>query len=172
MHVLSTGFARRAVLRASIGVLVAVFALGAIPARSRAATMVPGPAFFWTGLVDDPLFVYSSSSVSSLWLARARELDSSSVRISAEWDFVAPSQLSPNFRPADPGDPHYQWATLDTAVRNATAAGERVVLIVTHAPTWAEGQNPPSDGFAGAWRPNPGDLRAFAHALASRSRNG
>ena len=61
-------------------------------------------------------------------------------------------------RPRDPADPAYSWE-LDAAVRDATAQGFKVMLLVTRAPPWAEGPNRPDlpieDLEPGAWKPDP-----------------
>ena len=148
--------------------VLAVATLGvARPASSQAAS-VPGPAVFTTGLVDDPAFQSPSSSVRSVWLARAQQLGSTSVRIGIAWNTVAPFDLPSGFNAANPRDPHYQWASLDATIRSATAGAQTVILLVNRAPNWAEGPDRPSYVLQGAWDPSPQAFAAFAHALALR----
>jgi hypothetical protein len=101
------GATLRRTLRLAIGVLAALLACAmALPAHSRAAS-VPGPAYFSTGLADDPAFVQSSQAVRSVWLARARQVGSTTARIGIVWSVVAPYTRPRVFDAANPGDPHY-----------------------------------------------------------------
>ena len=151
-----------------ITVLAAVLACGvALPGSSRAASL-PGPAYFSTGLVDDPAFVQSSDPVRSLWLGRAQQLGSTAVRVGVVWAAVAPFNLPHGFRAADPGDRNYRWTALDATIRASTADRQTVVLMPFQAPKWAEGPGRPSYVFPGAWDPSARAYGAFAHALARR----
>jgi hypothetical protein len=148
-------------------VILAAFVL-ARPASSEAASL-PGPAVFTTGLTDDPAFLSPSSSVRSVWLKRARQLGSSSVRIGVAWNTIAPFTLpSGGFNAANPNDPHYNWTGLDATIRDATVHDQTVVLLINRAPDWAEGPNPPSYVQQGAWDPSPKAFAAFAHVVAVR----
>jgi hypothetical protein len=129
---------------------------------------LPGPAYFSTGLVDDPAFGQSSQAVRSLWLGRAEQIGSTAVRVGVVWAAVAPFRRPRGFRAANPSDRNYRWAALDATVRTATADGQTVVLMPFQAPSWAEGPGRPSYVFPGAWDPNPRDFGAFARALALR----
>jgi hypothetical protein len=149
-------------------VAVTVAALAVARPPSSEAASVPGPAVFSTGLADDPAFQSPSSSVRSQWLGTARQLGSTSVRIGVVWSAVAPSTLPPGFNASNPRDPNYQWTSLDATIRSAAANGQSVLLLVAHAPSWAEGPNRPSYVLPGAWDPSPGAFAAFAHALAVR----
>jgi hypothetical protein len=146
-----------------LAVLVAMLMLVPPPAAA-----LPGPASFTTGLVDDPLFAFSSGPLRSLWLARARALGSTSVRIEVFWNRVAPEWLLPGFRPSNPADPRYNWSAVDAAVRAAAAHQQVVVLLLKTAPPWAEGPNRPRKANPGTWLPNPTAYAAFARAAAVR----
>jgi hypothetical protein len=134
------------------------------PVRLRPGRL-PGPSSVSLGLVDSSLFLNSSGAFRDGWLARARALGSSFVRITTYWSLIAPTRPAD---PSNPADPSYDFSTLDSAVRAATARGENVMLLVGWAPTWAESQPIPPNVMAGAWEPNPGDLGHFATALARR----
>jgi hypothetical protein len=64
----------------------------------------------------------------------------------------------------DPGDPVYRWPReLDTALREAAAAGMRVSVLLTQAPRWANG------GRDKWWAPtHPSDFADFAVAASRR----
>jgi hypothetical protein len=160
---------RRTWIARAIAVLtVALAGLGvARPARSEAVPM-PGPAVFTTGLVDDPAFVASSQSVRSEWLARARQVGSTTVRIGVVWADVAPRNRRRGFDASNPGDPNYTWSSIDAAVRTATADGQTVLLVVNHAPIWAQAPHRPSYVAPGSWDPSANAFAAFAHAIALR----
>jgi len=148
--------------------LSAVLAALAIATPARSATL-PGPASFTAGFVDDYLFQSPDSTLRSTWMARAHRLGATSIRIDAAWSQIAPSVLPPGFNGSNPGDPSYRWSNLDAELRTAAAAGETVVLQLSHAPTWAEGPNRPANlQFYGVWRPNAQAFGAFAHAAAVR----
>lgn len=148
-------------------VLVAL-AFAGLGRQAAQASPLPGPASFQTGLVDPNLFESPSASVRSTWLSRARDLGSRWVRIEATWAAIAPSARPEGFDASDPASPGYDWAPLDAELRSASAAGERVLLLVIAAPWWAEGPHPPSSAHPGSWEPQPGALAAFMRALAKR----
>jgi len=99
----------------------------------------------------------------------ARRAGATFVRILLNWPDVAPggSTMPPGFRPADPGDPRYQWATIDSEVRATAAKGFLPLIYVQGAPSWAQtGEiQRPSDGPV---RPSPSALADFGSALATR----
>jgi hypothetical protein len=108
------------------------------------------------------------AAAQSLWLARAQSIGSTSVRLEADWARIAPSHRAAGFDPSSPADPGYHWASLDTDVRAAVAAGQTVVLMALNAPTWAEGGRPPGGVRAGTWFPKAAALGSFGRALALR----
>lgn len=129
---------------------------------------LPGASSISLGLVDADLFEFSSGAFRAGWLARASALGASFVRLTAYWRDVAPARLPRRFRASDPDDPNYNFSTLDSAVEAATAAGERVVLLVSDAPTWAQGSPIPAGVAVGSWEPSAADFAQFATALARR----
>ncbi|MGO9957201.1 MAG: hypothetical protein ACLP50_14750 [Solirubrobacteraceae bacterium] len=139
-----------------------------ICAGHASAATWPGPTTFSLGLTDDNVFESPSASVRTEWFGQAQAIGSTWARIYVHWDSVAPEQLTPGFDAADPAAPQYRWSALDAVVRSASAAGQKVVLMVLTAPTWAEGANAPARAYLGTWRPSPSDLGAFARALATR----
>ncbi len=116
----------------------------------------------------DSLFASEEAATRQLWLGHAKELGAGVERIDVHWASIAPKQPGPDFDAADPADPGYNWTTLDDAVREAAAAGFEVLLTIYDAPTWAEGADRPKRAEPGSWKPSPGALGEFAHALARR----
>lgn len=108
----------------------------------------------------------------NLWIDRTAAANASIVRINVYWRSVATS------RPADPrnpGDPAYNFTTIDNAVRAAEDRGLDVVLTSFSAPRWAEGSGRPTndpDLQPGVWKPDPAAYGDFAHALAVRYSGG
>ncbi|MBE2314499.1 cellulase family glycosylhydrolase [Solirubrobacter sp. CPCC 204708] len=110
----------------------------------------------------DPAFAAPDRAV---WLDRARDAGSTVVRMDVNWSLVAPH------RPAnatDPNDPAYRWATVDGAVNDATARGQRVILTIWGAPPWAEQGQRPATAPLGVWMPNVAALKEFATAAGLR----
>jgi hypothetical protein len=87
------------------------------------------------------------------------------VRLNVFWSSVAASQPSD---PRDPADPAYNWGTLDASVTEARARALRVLLTLTSAPSWAEGDDRPAGVNPGSWKPQPNAFGDFAHAVAER----
>jgi hypothetical protein len=69
---------------------------------------------------------------------------------------------------ADPSDPAYDFSAVDRAVRAAAARGLEPMLLLTEAPSFAEGPDRPIDASPGSWRPSPSALASFARAVATR----
>jgi len=104
----------------------------------------------------------------ALAVRRMREAGAAVVRIPVDWrDTVLPVP-APGFQPENPGDPSYLFSRVDAAVRSAAAAGLEPLLVVSHAPAFAEAPDRWPYAFLGSWAPSPEALRAFAAALARR----
>lgn len=108
-----------------------------------------------------------SSSTRVQALTTAASLGSKVVRLIAYWPAIAPRQPAADFNAANPGDPGYDWSTLDADIEDASDVGQTILLQLTYAPIWAE-QNPPRGALPNVWRPDPTALGAFAHAVALR----
>jgi hypothetical protein len=102
------------------------------------------------------------------WVSRAVAEGSQTVRISVIWRSVAPVTRPPGFVESNPASPGYYWAPIDAKVRAYSAAGVRVVVVMTNAPVWAQGPGAPATVFPGTWKPNPSDIAQFGTALALR----
>ena len=90
------------------------------------------------------------------------------VRIPVDWrDFVAAAPPA-GFQARDPASPAYRFARLDAAVESAAAAGLEPLLVVSHAPAFAEAPHRWPYAYPGSWAPSPAALEEFAAALARR----
>jgi hypothetical protein len=90
------------------------------------------------------------------------------VRLAVTWrDYVSP-EPGPDFDGRDPASRYYRFARLDAAVRALASAGLAPLLVVSHAPAWAEAPGRWRYAYAGSWSPDPNALAAFAAALARR----
>jgi hypothetical protein len=90
------------------------------------------------------------------------------VRIPVDWRDVVSAQPPAGFDPGDPASPAYDFDALDATVINAVAAGLRPVLVVSHAPAFAEAPDRWPYAYPGSWDPSPAALEGFASALARR----
>ena len=119
-----------------------------------------------TGIYDD-LYLGGQTA---LWLDRTRDANAESVRIPVRWKYIAPTKPS---QPSKPGDPAYKFASVDNAVKAATARGLQPLLMLSTAPSWAERGTPkPGLKQLAAWNPDPAAFGAFAAAVAARYSGG
>ena len=141
------------------GLLLAALAATALASAGAPAAAGAQPLF--TGVTN-------LGTNSPLAFQRTRDAGASFVRIQLYWGGAAPVKEPADWDPSNPNDPAYDWNASDEAVRNAIAAGLTPVMQVDGTPQWAQRCQTPGV-FAGAiCDPNPGDLRAFATAAASR----
>jgi hypothetical protein len=141
---------------AAFAVALAVTALWASPASARP---------FALGFADSEFGAPSPER--STWLHRAKASNANIVSINALWAGIAPHKPA---NPGSPGDPAYDFSSLDGPIRDAKAAGLQVVVQINRAPRWAEGKHRPGLGAApaGTWKPRPKALGNFARAIARR----
>jgi hypothetical protein len=116
----------------------------------------------------DGLFTSSEVSLRSEWLGRAPDTGASLVRMNVSWAQIAPKNRPAGFEAENPASPGYEWATLDAAVREASAEGLGILFTVYRAPAWAEVEERPKSANAGSWEPSAGAFGEFAQALARR----
>lgn len=107
-------------------------------------------------------------------LALFKSLGATRVRLFIRWSAIAPDSTSRR-APAgfDASNPSAyapaSWATDDTIIRDAKAAGIGIDLTVgPGVPTWAEGPGEPKGGVVGVWKPSAVDFGEFMHALGVR----
>jgi hypothetical protein len=132
------------------------------------------------GISDGGLFLNGDPTVRGLAMARTRATGAAVVRIPINWASLisapgsggAPSSGEApsfgDFDASDPASPRYDFTATDAAVRSAVAAGLQPLLVVTHAPDFAEAPDRWRYAYPGSWAPNPNALRSFAVALARR----
>lgn len=112
-------------------------------------------------------------------IAELRHLGVEMIRIPVRWSWIAPNPTSfktPQFDATDPNAyPAVNWAPIDAAVLDATAAGMQVLLDPTaFAPFWAQGPNATSKKYDGkynvnwAWEPNAVEFGQFVQAVGTR----
>ncbi len=149
--------------RSIVVLLAAFFALAVSPVHAQAQ--------FQMGLQDPGFEADGTAAQTRAAYSGMDTIDGSVVRVAVLWAKVAPGgDATPRgFQPANPADPRYRWAALDTTVRSAAAHHLRVMFQILDAPTWAQGPSPPKpDVSPGAWDPDPIRLAAFLHAAAVR----
>jgi hypothetical protein len=123
-------------------------------------------------MFEDPSIAPGTSAEAPSVIPRWASMGVNYVRIQAFWNAVSPQPNSrtipAGFNPANPNDPQYNFADLDTAINRVRAAGMRVMLTVHQFnPVWASTQ--PSRGQQG-WRPSPVRYGQFTTAVVSRYR--
>jgi hypothetical protein len=145
--------------RLLISVLLAsLVVLGAAPAAQAERKLT-------TGFFDNTVFVADAPGP---WLDRTAALGGGLVRIDAGWP-VRDRQTKPaGFDPRDPADPNYDFSRLDRAVIAAEQRGIIPMMGINGAPRWAEGPGRPADAPVGTWKPDPGEIRDLAFAVATR----
>jgi hypothetical protein len=116
----------------------------------------------------DGLFTSSEAPVRSEWLGLAPHTGASIARLNVSWMQIAPKKKPAGFEAGNSASPGYEWSTLDAAVREATEDGLKVLFTVYKAPTWAEGEERPTNANPGSWEPSATAYGEFAQALASR----
>jgi hypothetical protein len=104
----------------------------------------------------------------ALAMSRIRALGGSVARIPVNWRTVVEATPPSDFRARDPATPAYRFVSLDAAVVSATAAGLEPLLVVSHAPAFAEAPDRWPYAYPGSWAPSPAELEDFAAALARR----
>lgn len=97
--------------------------------------------------------------------ARVRAAGARTVKLVLPWRRIAPADRPPDFDPANPGDPRYDWSPYDEQVRTAFAQGLEPLLTTEQAPLWAERG---TDGPPGTRNPDPAEFGAFGSAIAQR----
>jgi hypothetical protein len=140
-----------------------------VRAQNRALLFGPFPRDGLTRGVSDGIPLLSEDAqVRELELTRTRDTGATTARIPVGWrEFVAASP-PPGFQARDPASPTYRFARLDASVKSVAAAGLEPLLVIAHAPAFAEAPHRWPYAYLGSWAPNPTALEEFAAALARR----
>jgi hypothetical protein len=138
-------------------------------AQDRALLDGPFPRGGLTRAVSEgSLLLEGAPSSQRLALARIRASGASVVRIPVDWRSIVVGTPSSGLDAADPGASVYRFTAVDQAVSEAAAAGLQPLLVVSHAPAFAEASPRWPYAYPGSWAPSPQALQAFAQALARR----
>ncbi len=138
-------------------------------AQNRALLYGPFPSGgLARGVSDGALMLSENAEVRRQTMNRVRTLGGSVARIPVDWRNIVEANPSASFQARDPTSPAYNFSQLDAAVRSAAAAGLQPLLVVSHAPAFAEAPHRWSYAYPGSWAPNPTALGEFAAALAGR----
>jgi len=142
---------------------------GLVRAQNRALLFGPFPRSGLTRGVSDGIPLLSEEArVRELELTRIRDTGARTARIPVSWrEFVAASP-PPGFQARDPASPAYRFARLDASVKSVAVAGLEPLLVIAHAPAFAEAPHRWPYAYLGSWAPNPVALEEFAAALAQR----
>jgi hypothetical protein len=120
------------------------------------------------GISDGTLLLNEDAAVRALATARIRATGAGVARIPVDWRDIVQAAPPAGFQAQDPASPAYRFTLLDAAVRSATTAGLEPLLVVSHAPAFAEAPHRWPYAYPGSWAPSPVALGAFAAALAHR----
>jgi hypothetical protein len=140
-------------------------------ARAQNRAMLDGPfpsSGLTRGVSEGTLLLDEDPAVRALALERIRGLGASVVRIPVDWSATVSPDPAPGFEAADPASADYDFAPIDAAVLSAVAAGLEPLLVVSHAPAFAEASPRWRFAYAGSWDPSSQALAQFAAALALR----
>jgi hypothetical protein len=140
-----------------------------VRAQNRALLEGPFPSDgLQRGVSDGKLLLSEPEAVRELALSRIREAGATVVRIPVNWDDVVNASPGPGFDPTDPASGEYHFAAIDAAIMSTISAGLTPLLVVSHAPAFAEAAPHWSFAYPGSWDPSPSALEQFAVALARR----
>jgi hypothetical protein len=120
------------------------------------------------GVSDGELMLNENSSVRALTMNRVQALGGSVARIPVDWRDIVQANPPAGFQARDPAGPSYDFSRLDAAVESAASTGLQPLLVVSHAPAFAEAPHRWPYAYPGSWAPNPVALEEFAAALANR----
>jgi hypothetical protein len=140
-------------------------------ARAQDRALLEGPfpqGGLARGVSDGTLLLSEHAEVRDLALRRIHDTGAAFVRIPVDWRDVVVADPPASFDPSDPASPDYRFGLIDASVDGAVAAGLTPLLVVSHAPAFAEAPHRWPYAYPGSWAPSPDALRAFAGALARR----
>lgn len=138
-------------------------------AQNRALLYGPFPGGGLARAVSDGRVLLDPEAAGrSLALERIAQAGATVVRIPVDWSQLVDARPAAGFQAADPASPDYHFGSLDAGVISAAAAGLTPLLVVSHAPAFAEAPERWRYAYPGSWAPSPTALGQFAQALARR----
>lgn len=157
-------YAGRVRLRLTFAVAtVAATCLLALPTQAGAIIKLKSVAPLATGFVQDQW------PQAPWWDPEMRALGGSYVRYELSWAAAEPRQPAAGSDAGNPANPAFEWQQyIDAEIRNAAAAGLKVILVIDQAPRWAQAPGQPAGVLGGTWRPNAAAFGQFARAVARR----
>jgi hypothetical protein len=120
------------------------------------------------GISDGTVLLGDDAQLRGLELTRISDAGARTVRIPVNWRDVVIAAPPRGFDARDPASPAYRFARIDSAVDGAVSAGLTPLLVVSHAPDFAEAPHRWPYAYPGSWAPSPAALESFAAALARR----
>ncbi len=120
------------------------------------------------GTSDGGLMLSEDPTTRAIAMADSAAAGAAVVRIPVNWGDIVQPQPPAGFDAADPASPSYDFSRIDAAVKSASAAGLQALLVVSHAPAFAEAPHRWPYAYPGSWAPSPQALGEFAAALARR----
>jgi hypothetical protein len=120
------------------------------------------------GVSDGVLMLSEDASARAQTMSRVRALGGSVARIPVDWRNIVQASPSAGFQARDPASPVYDFSQLDAAVESAVSTGLQPLLVVSHAPAFAEAPHRWPYAYPGSWAPSPAALEEFAAALVNR----
>jgi hypothetical protein len=120
------------------------------------------------GVSDGALMLSEDASARAQTMSRVRALGGSVARIPVDWRNIVQASPPAGFQARDPASPAYDFSQLDAAVESAVSTGLQPLLVVSHAPAFAEAPHRWPYAYPGSWAPSPVALEEFAAALVNR----
>jgi len=140
-------------------------------AAAQDRALISGP-FPRGGLVrslsDGSLLLSDDPGVRAAALQDMRAAGATVVRIPLNWNDAVAAAPGPGFDAVDPADPAYRFQRIDATLRSVAAAALQPLLVIAHAPAFAEAAHRWPYAYPGSWDPSPDALQAFAQAVARR----
>ncbi len=140
-------------------------------ARAQSHALLYGPfphGGLARGVSDGELMLSEDTEVRAQTMSRVQALGGSVARIPVDWRNVVQASPPAGFQARDPASRAYDFSQLDAAVESAVSTGLQPLLVVSHAPAFAEAPHRWPYAYPGSWAPSPIALEEFAAALASR----
>lgn len=138
-------------------------------AQNQALLYGPFPRDGLTRAISDGTLLLSEHAQARAGaLTRIAATGARVVRIPVNWREVVSATPPADFDARDPASPAYRFGRIDAAVSSTVSAGLTPLLVVSHAPAFAEAPPRWPYAYSGSWAPSPGALEAFAVALARR----